>query len=266
MDEWPARALTASLDLQDRVAVKSELPPLWHWLYFLNTAGRGEMNPDGHPIDPDLADFTHSRRRMFASARVDFDQPLRLGRNASMTESIVRTQVKQGTNGPLRIVTFGYQYFQDGVCCIREERDIIYLEAQAGGENGRPPASGTVVAADSAPSASMVAKVITPDPVLLFRFSALTFNAHRIHYDRQFAQEQEGYRERVVHGPLVAILLVELLREHDPRSIRHFAFRARRPLFVNEAVHLSAQALADKTLLQASNLAGMVAMEATVQF
>jgi 3-methylfumaryl-CoA hydratase len=184
LDEWPVQALNAALELRPPSAeAQSDVPPLWHWLYFLRTARRTAM----------------------------------------------------------------------GNLCIREERDIVYL-----------PGGARAIAGDAARPELVPGPIteFTPDPVLLFRFSALTFNAHRIHYDRRYAQEAEGYRERIVHGPLVAILLADLLRERTLAPLRRFEFRAQQPLFVNEPIRLSVTAPADQITLRAFNPSGAIAMEA----
>ncbi len=275
LDEWPMQALEAALEFRPPQAeALRDVPPLWHWLYFLRTARRSQMGVDGHPADPDLVDPADPRRRMFASARVHFERPLELGHTASMRESILRTRDTQGRAGPLRIVTFEYQYHQHGELCIREERDIVYLPGAAGanaggaaGANAAGANAGGAAGANAAgtggaepPTGSIT--VFTPDPVLLFRFSALTFNAHRIHYDQRYAQETEGYRERIVHGPLIAILLAELLRGRELGRPRRFEFRAQQPLFVNEPIRLSCTTAGDQITLRAVNPSGAIAMEA----
>jgi 3-methylfumaryl-CoA hydratase len=247
-------------------ALLDELPPLWHWLYFLNPVRRGDLGADGHALvaghDP-----TQPKRRMFAAARAEFLRPLRLGRAARMAESVIRSRDTQGSGGPLRIVTYGYHYFQDDHLCIREERDIVYLEPTApqaasiiAGRDAR--SAGIEVIAVTAPPPPGWMVELTPDPVMLFRFSALTFNAHRIHYDQRYAMEIEGHRERVVHGPLVAILLAEMLRGRRNEPMRRFEFRARRPLFVGEPIRMIAVPSADGATLQAIDPSGAIAMEA----
>jgi 3-methylfumaryl-CoA hydratase len=261
LDRWPVRALAATLGLDESTYSESlVLPPLWHWLYFLTATGRTDTGVDGHPADTADAEHELPARRVFASARLRFERPLRLGQLARQGESVVRTRETQGKSGALRIVTSEYRYFQDDELCICEERDIIY----------RPPAADPpVVAMRPAPvagesSAVESGEVITPDAVMLFRFSALTFNAHRIHYDQGYAQGREGYRERVVHGPLVAILLGELFRKRMPAPVRRLEFRAHRPLFVDEPIQLTATTAADHTRLLALDPSGAMAMEANV--
>jgi 3-methylfumaryl-CoA hydratase len=271
LHEWPVRALEAALDLP--VAEDSdELPPLWHWLYFLRAARRSELGADGHPAVAGQ-DPARPKRRMFAAARAEFFRPLRLGEPARMVESHIRSRDTQGASGPLHIVTLGYEYFQQGDLCIREERDIVYLDAADAprvAASGVRKSAGTpaeTVQGEAAPEEAAPnpawASDITPDAILLFRFSALTFNAHRIHYDRRYAIDIEGHRERVVHGPLVAILLAEMLRRHWGRPVRRFEFRARRPLFVDETIRLRAEPSEAYVTLRALDPSGATAMEAT---
>ncbi len=260
LDDWPVQALAATLDLKFAAALPSlELPPLWHWLYFLRTPSRSQMNVDGHPLDTDLVDPADPRRRMFASARIHFEKPLLLGVPAFMTESIIATRDTEGASGAIRIVTFQYEYVQRDQLCIREQRDIVYLQVSGQPTQRKSIASGL--------TATPMLLDITPDPVLLMRFSALTFNAHRIHYDQHYAQHHEGYPERVVHGPLVAILLAELLRANVVGRLKRFEFRAQRPLFVNQPIRLAgnpqAGSQSDQIMLEAQDVSGVVAMQAT---
>ena len=261
LDQWPVRALAATLGLDESTLyANSVLPPLWHWLYFLPATPRSDIGVDGHPVGAVLAEHELPARRVFASARLRFERPLRLGQPARRSESVVGTRQTQGKSGALRIVTFQYRFFQDDQLCISEERDIIYRQPAALTPVAAMPPSP--VAGDSSPVQS--SEEITPDAVMLFRFSALTFNAHRIHYDQAYAQGREGYRERVVHGPLVAILLGEHYRRRITAPVRRFEFRAHRPLFVDEPILLTAMTAAGHTRLQALDPAGAMAMEAAV--
>jgi len=270
LDRWPAQALAATLDLGGPPP-GDELPPLWHWLYFLRAARRTEMGPDGHPADPDLVNPSDPRRRMFASARVEFLRPLRFDQSARMTESIVRTRDTQGGGGSMRIVTFEYRYEQQGALCVREERDIIYIKAAAPTARcaGQPDAAAAGASTATAPQVAPAEPTppaglqITPDPVMLMRFSALAFNAHRIHYDQAYAQREEGYPERLVHGPLTAILLAEFLRIQGIARLQRFEFRARRPLFVNQPIRIVAVPADGHVALRALDGCGALAMEAT---
>ena len=187
-------------------------------------------------------------RRMFAGGRTRFLQPLKLGRPASLTREILKIESKTSGSGDLLFVTVGHDYVQGGGLCLSEERDFVFLAPQ-------PPAP-TAPASEAPPSGAWRIE-LTPDPVLLFRFSALTFNGHRIHYDTAYAQAEENLAERVVHGPLTAILLAELVRLKARRRITAFEFRARKPFFVNQAMTVDGEVAAGGALaLTARSIGG----------
>ena len=259
LDPWPVQALEATLGMPTgRTEALLDLPPMWHWLYFLPTAPRSSIGPDGHMVNQEWVDSTLRRRRLFAAARTQFMRPLRIGRRARMTEKILARRDKQGRSGPFHVVTVEYQYFQDDTPCVREERDIVYLQGPA---KALPPPEGDFVVNASVPDAWAVS--LTPDPVMLMRFSALTFNAHLIHFDQLYTQREEGYPERVVHGPLVAIVLARLLSLNGIERISRFDFRARSPLFVNQPIQCMGLPDTDRVGLRAIGPSGMLAMEAT---
>lgn len=258
LDPWPVQALEATLGL---TAVsggeQAVVPPLWHWLYFLATAPRSAIGPDGHMINQEWVDSTLRRRRLFAAARTEFLRPLRIGVPAQMSERVLGRSEKQGKHGPFQILTVEYQYFQDDALCVREERDIVYLQGPA---PAQPAPNDEFAIKATADTWSMT---LTPDPVMLMRFSALTFNSHLIHFDQLYTQREEGYRERVVHGPLVAIVLARLLSLNLADRIRRFEFRARSPLFVNQPIHFLGKPESDRVELRATGPSGMLAMHAT---
>jgi 3-methylfumaryl-CoA hydratase len=258
LDPWPVQALDATLDLpvpgMDSVV---EVPYLWHWLYFLNAARRSSLGPDGHRVNQEWVDPALRRRRLFAAARTEFLRPLILGRPALMSEQVIARHDKVGRSGPFHVVTVEYHYFQDDAPCIREERDIVYLQ----GPVQSLPAARLAAAGEG--NLDPWALRLTPDPVMLMRFSALTFNSHLIHFDQLYTQREEGYRERVVHGPLVAVILARLLAMNRVERIRRFEFRARSPLYVNQSIHFSGTPHDDRVELRAIGSAGMLAMDAT---
>ncbi len=259
LDPWPVQALEATLELStgNRFA-PVELPPLWHWLYFLPTAPRSSIGPDGHMVNQEWVDSSLRRRRLFAAARTEFIRPLRIGRRAQMMERVLGRRDTRGKSGPFQILTIEYQYFQDDAVCVREERDIVYVQGPAPAQ----PALNDEFAIKTAVPDSW-AVTLTPDPVLLMRFSALTFNAHLIHFDQLYAQREEGYPERVVHGPLVAIVLAQLLLLNRVGRINRFEFRARSPLFVNQPIQFMGKPDNDHVELRAIGPSGNLAMQAT---
>jgi 3-methylfumaryl-CoA hydratase len=259
LDPWPVQALEATLGLSaPRTCAPIDLPPLWHWLYFLPTAQRSSIGPDGHMVNQEWVDSTLRRRRLFAAARTEFMRPLQVGLRAQMTERVLGRRDKQGKSGPFQIVTAEYQYFQNGALCVREERDIVYLQGPVPAQ----PASKDEFAVRSAASDSWTL-TLTPDPVMLMRYSALTFNSHLIHFDQLYTQREEGYPERVVHGPLVAIVLAQLLALNGVDRLERFEFRARSPLYVNHPIQLMGKPERDRIDLRAIGDSGMLAMEAT---
>ena len=259
LDPWPVQALEATLGLPTpRTNPPRDLPPLWHWLYFLPTAPRSSIGPDGHVINQEWVDPTLRRRRLFAAARTEFLRPLRIGVRAHMTERVLARRDKHGKSGDFQVVTAEYQYFQNDALCVREERDIVYLQGPVPAQ----PAPKDEFAIKTAATDSWTV-TLTPDPVMLMRFSALTFNAHLIHFDQLYTQREEGYPERVVHGPLVAVVLARLLALNQVDRLARFEFRARSPLYVNHPIQFMGKPESDRIELRAIGVSGMLAMEAT---
>jgi 3-methylfumaryl-CoA hydratase len=211
-------------------------------------------------VNQEWVDSTLRRRRLFAAARTEFMRPLRIGRRAQMSERVLGRRDKLGRSGPFQIVTAEYQYFQDGELCVREERDIVYLQGPAPAQ----PASQHEFATKTADTDAWTLRV-TPDPVMLMRFSALTFNSHLIHFDQLYTQREEGYPERVVHGPLVAIVLARLLARNRVERLQSFEFRARSPLYVNHPICFMGKPEEDRVELRAVGHSGMLAMAATAR-
>ena len=225
IDPPRARALHAALDLPGRAPGPDDpLPPLWHWLYFWTTLPASALGPDGHPERGGFLPPIDLPRRMWAGSRVSFPRPLPIGRTACKQSTIADVRMTQGRSGPLAFVTVRHEISADGEVCIVDEQEIVYRAPSAPGAAVRP--------GKLAPSQSSWQRQWRADPVLLFRYSALTFNGHRIHYDRPYATEVEGYPGLVVHGPLLATLMAELAREHNARvEVSAFEFRAHRPVF-----------------------------------
>lgn len=215
---FPADALAATLDRDETYPEGAALPDLWHWLYFLPLHRLSESGRDGHAAKGGFLPPVPLPRRMWAGSRFRFLRPLTIGAEATKTSTIARVEPKQGRSGPLCFVTVSHDVRQDGQHCIAEEHDIVYREDPA------PGAPAPVV--QPAPEGSDFSRTIHPDPVLLFRYSALTFNGHRIHYDQPYATGVEGYPGLVVHGPLLATLLMDLLRRQTDAPVAEFAFRA----------------------------------------
>jgi 3-methylfumaryl-CoA hydratase len=254
-----ANALAATLDRPAAFESGSSLPPLWHWAYFWHAAPQAELGPDGHPQRGGFLPPVPLPRRMWAGGRLTFSQPLRVEGEAARTSKVASVSSKNGATGPLVFVTVRHELAQDGAVCVTEEHDIVY--------RGLPQPGAASPATKMAPLDSDAAwsRTVTPDPVLLFRYSALTFNGHRIHYDRSYVTEVEGYPGLIVHGPLIATLLVDLVQRELPQArIASFSFRAVGPLFDIEPFTLCGSPEADgRTVrLWARNVRGELAMQA----
>jgi 3-methylfumaryl-CoA hydratase len=256
----PCAALAATLDLPaDLPKPGTPLPPLWHWLYFLPRHRRSELGPDGHARRGFLPPVPLPRR-MWAGSRFEFHRPLHIGDSLMRRSTIERITEKTGRSGALVFVTLRHEIARhdEAACALREWHDIVYREAPRVGEALAPP--------QRAPEDARWQRRWEPDDVLLFRYSALTFNGHRIHYDRRYATEVEGYPGLVVHGPLIATLLLDLLRRHAPgRQPARFEFRALRPLFDGHPFTVCGQAQADgrSVRLWAADHQGWLTMDAT---
>ncbi|HEV7626354.1 MAG TPA: hypothetical protein VGO89_07645 [Streptomyces sp.] len=232
LDPGPAVALSALLDLPAPPAGTGQpLPPLWHWLHFLRWARHSELGGDGHPRDGHFLPPIPQRRRMFAGGRLEVHTPLILGAPARLTSSVTGVEVKEGRTGELLFVTVRGEFRQNGALCVTEEQDLVY---RSGGQ--APVPSGLSVDTGRAPTADAPWQSSwRTDPSMLFQFSALTANAHRIHYDAPYATETEGYPGLVVHGPLLVLSMLELVRQEAPgRTVRTVSYRLRRPVFCGE--------------------------------
>ncbi len=235
------------------------LPPLWHWAYFTPTVSRSLLGPDGHPRLGDVMPPIALPRRMWASGAVRFASPLRIGCTATRTTEIVDIIAKAGSDGPLVFVTLRHTISSDGTVAIEENQTLVYR-----GANNGPSAAGAPASAEQ-PADWRDDSVF--DPTLLFRYSALTFNAHRIHYDLPYAQHDEGYAGLVVQGPLAATCLADrLIARRDGMRLAAFDFRGRQPLIAEpRAARLcgKAQDADGHYALWAESAYGAVTMTAT---
>jgi 3-methylfumaryl-CoA hydratase len=257
LEPWRARAAAAMLDREDlEIEAGTPLPPLWHWFYFLATASQSRLALDGHPERGGFMPPIELPRRMFAGSRMSFHHPLRLGRPAERRATIRDVQEKSGRSGRLAFVTVDYQFWQDDELCIDEQQDIVYRETGA-------PVPPPEVVAPPPPEAGEWTRDVLADPRLLFRFSALTFNAHRIHYDRDYARDEEGYPGLIVHGPLTAMLLADLVQRNTSGRIASFSFRGAAPLFDLAPVRLRGRQDGEAVALEARGPDERLALSAT---
>ncbi|MBX9812020.1 MAG: MaoC family dehydratase N-terminal domain-containing protein [Burkholderiales bacterium] len=258
---WPVVALAATLDRHDPAPVNGDpIPPGWHWLYFLEAKPASELGPDGHPRRGGFLPPVALPRRMWAGGRIEFRRDLKIGEALRRDSEILSVQPKHGKSGSLVFVTVRHTVHAADDIAVVEEHDIVYREAARPGD---PPAQGK-----PAPQSAAWRREITPDPVTLFRFSALTFNGHRIHYDLDYCRHDENYPGLVVHGPLQTVLMLDLLRRNEPRPVKKFEYRALHPVFHTERFTVNGNPDADgsKAELWTTNAAGNYAMAGTAYF
>ena len=258
---WPVKALSAALDRDDPRSKRGDpVPPGWHWLYFLDARRAGELGRDGHPRRGGFLPPVALPRRMWAGGRIEFIQPIRIGSEAQRKSEIASVEHKRGNSGDLVFVTVRHLISGDDGPAVREEHDIVYRSAAQPGD----PTPKT----KSAPAQAAWRISLTADPVLLFRYSALTFNGHRIHYDIDYARQDENYPGLVVHGPLQTTLLLELCRKHERRPIKKLDYRALHPVFHTERFTVNGSPAGDgsSALLWTANAAENYAMTATAHF
>jgi 3-methylfumaryl-CoA hydratase len=257
----PVAALSATLDWPvERPAVGAPLPYLWHWLYFLPMARQSEIGPDGHPKRGGFLPPVPLPRRMWAGSDFEFHQPLLVGDALSRTSTIVDVKEKSGRTGTLLFVKVRHEIRRNGSqdVALTEHHNIVYREAPKPDDPVPPPAA--------APADFTWKRDIVADDVLLFRYSALTFNGHRIHYDRKYVTETEGYPGLIVHGPLIATLLMDLLRREQPDArVKRFEFKAVRPTFDINPFSVHGQPAADgkSVRLWGRDHEGWLTMDAT---
>jgi 3-methylfumaryl-CoA hydratase len=255
----PAAALTATLDHPAQAwAPGTALPPLWHWLYFLPLHRASEIGPDGHAQRGGFLPPVPLPRRMWAGSQFEFHAPLRVGDAVSRRSTIAEVNAKQGRSGPLVFVKVQHEVFANGAAApaLTEFHDIVYREARRPGDVEAAPQP----AATGAPWQ----RGVLADDVLLFRYSALTFNGHRIHYDRRYVTEIEGYPGLVVHGPLIATLLLDLLRREAPQAeVARFQFKAVRPTFDGAVLRVNGVREGREVKLWAQDHAGWLTMDAS---
>ncbi|MCX5085790.1 MaoC family dehydratase N-terminal domain-containing protein [Streptomyces sp. NPDC056121] len=230
----PVAALSQVLDQEAAVAGEGEpLPPLWHWLHFLEWPAQRELGTDGHPAHGHFLPPLPDRRRMFAGGRAEFTAALRVGVPARRTSSLAKVEIKRGRTGEMAFVTVRHEITQEGETRVTEEQDLVY---RVGEDEGRSGGFGLDLG-EAEPSDADWRLALRPSPTLLFRYSALTANAHRIHYDAPYVRDVEGYPGLVVHGPLLVQLMLELARREAPeREIHTLSYRLRKPVFAGEQV------------------------------
>jgi len=252
-----AAALSATLERNIALREGTPLPCLWHWIYFRPCTPQTLLGTDGHPKKSGRLSDLALPRRMWAGGHLRFHAPLKIGCNAKRTTRVASLEQKTGRTGRLAFTTMLHEISDGDTSAIREEQHIVYRDFTAPG--------ATKPAPQRPPEASRWEREINPTEVLLFRYSALTFNSHRIHYDKPYAKEIEGYPDLVVHGPLIATLLMELLAINLPdAAVVQFTYKAVRPIFVGGSFIVCGQPTPDGRTVElwAKDHEGWLAMSA----
>jgi 3-methylfumaryl-CoA hydratase len=255
LDEEPVKAFAALLDQPLPAAGDGNPLPLgWHWFFFLGRPASSALGPDGHPLKGHFLPPVPGRRRMFAGGRLQVSGPLHAGDLIARTTSVTALEPKQGRSGEMLFVTLHSEFRRDEELLLVEEQDIVYRSEPAGRARPLPAAPPPGTAPPPPPAEGAMSVDLLPDNPMLFRFSALTYNAHRIHYDQPYATGVEGYPGLVVHGPLLALLLLEVPRRHLPgRRVASFSYRLTRPAFAGVPVRATGRADGDEVVLSAAS-------------
>lgn len=258
---FPLNGMSVTLDRDDEMATQdSVVPPLWHWMYFVALHRASDMRPDGHGRGGEFMPPVAMPRRVWAGSKFIWnnDNPLRVGDAAKRISRIGAITPKKGKSGDMVFVQVIHEFHNEKGLCITNEHNAAFLGAA---EPGKAPPSGTPAETNAAWH-----REITPDAVFLFRYSALTFNTHRIHFDSPYTTRVEGYPAILVHGPLQAILLADLIRRNKPGAVvESLEFRAVRNAFVDRPLHLRGTPEGNTVKLWAADDEGMVTMSATAQ-
>ena len=253
--------LAATLDRGDAMPRMGDLLPVgWHQILFPRVVRHSQIGADGHPERGDFLPPVPLPRRMFAGKRTTFHESLRVGDEVRRDSVIREVNIKHGRTGTMVFVTVKTDLTSPRGLAITEEQDLVYREAAAPGAPPQPP--------QPAPGRAVWSRTVTPDPVMLFRYSALTFNGHRIHYDLPYVTQVEGYPGLVMNGGLTTLLVFELARTHASTPIHHISSRNVRALFANQPLALGGEPSTDNRTakLWALNPDGALALTAEAEF
>jgi len=256
----PLHRMAATLDRAPSIIARGDaIPALWHWAYFLTPVRASDLGRDGHAALGEFMPPVPLPRRMWAGGQLKFNAPLRVGDKARRESSVRDVRLKQGRTGKLCFVEVEHRILVGDELRFSEVHNIVYRDVKQSDEkNVLPP---------EAPGDAQWTREVVPSSTLLFRYSALTFNGHRIHYDQDFCRDEEGYPGLVFHGPLTATMLLEMAMEQNPkRSLAGYAFRAYSPLFDNAAFSLNGKMDGGNAVMWATNPDNGLAMKATVSF
>jgi 3-methylfumaryl-CoA hydratase len=255
LDPEQANHLAVTLDRDPDLREGDDLPPAWHWLFFHDLVRASQLGEDGHPRLGITMPPVDLPRRMWSGGTLAFHVPLVLGSAVTRTSAIRSITPKQGRTGRLWFVTVAHEYRTGEILCLDEEQTIVYRELPSTLDTPPPP---------PAPRDAAFSAAWTLDPIALFRYSALTFNGHRIHYDADWCRGTEGYPGLVIHGPLIATLLLDLAAR-EGRALGRFTYRAKHPLFLPHVFTVNGRPDGARTRLWAADHEGGLAMDAEVE-
>ncbi|WP_244808541.1 FAS1-like dehydratase domain-containing protein [Caballeronia zhejiangensis] len=252
-----ARLMAATLGIpQSDFVDGTPLPSLWHWLYFLSGEPPSALGRDGHPARGGFLPPVPLSNRMWAGGTLEFHGDLPLGAEVEKRSSIASVEHKQGRSGELVFVTVLHEVVHEGKVLVTEHHDIVYKEASKAG----------ATAAKREMRQPQQTRRVKPDSTMLFRYSALTFNGHRIHYDADYCREVEGYPNLVIHGPLNATLLAGFAEEVSGHQLKHFRYRGVQPSILGNELELNAAQDGDRLVVWVSLPGGAVSMRAEASF
>ena len=254
----PANFMEATLNRPPKLKEGDNLPPLWHWIYFLEAKPESDLGRDAHPKKGDFLPPIQLPRRMWAGGRFTFYNDLVIGEKAKKITTIRKIVEKEGSTGPLCFITLEHKIYSKEEISMIEEQDLVYLQDQQGSKS-LPLAQNSIERSD-------FSQEIHPSEILLFRYSALTFNGHRIHYDLDYARNVEGYDGLVFHGPLTATLLLDLALKEKNKPIKKYSFRGTAPLSNLDCFWIEGKSEDDSVILWARRKDGVVAMKAKAEF
>lgn len=262
IDPGVVRRAQAFFDLRADAAPGEALPALWHWFFFHQPVAQGGLGRDGHHKLGGMLPPIALPRRMWGGSRLTFHRTVLIGQEARKTSTVKSVALKQGRSGPLGQVTIEHVISQEGSTCLSELQELVYMQPMTGG-----PDAASVADAPPTPEGSAFRRRVAPDEVMLFRYSALTYNAHRIHYDLTYARDIEGYPGIVVHGPLTASLLALFATQvNDARPMTGFSFRGTSPLFAGQPFTMHARPERRSTMLWVERSHGGMGMKAQAEF
>ena len=262
-----ARLMAATLGLpQSNFVDGAALPPLWHWLYFLNGESPAALGRDGHPARGGFLPPVTLPNRMWAGGQLEFHGRLPLGAQVEKRSTVVSVDHKQGRSGELMFVKVLHELLHQGAKALTEYHDIVYKGAAAPAPAPVPAPTARATAAQTEMPSAQRCRTIKPDSTMLFRYSALTFNGHRIHYDADYCREVEGYPDLVIHGPLNATLLAGFAEEVSGRPLKRFRYRGLKPSILGNELTLNAARNGDRFVLWVGLPDGSASMRAEAEF